>query len=159
MYLPGLSARQDRDLGEILRRLGRVTHGLFVDADVAGQRAMNPLRPSGDNVSHIAQRLSAAHDAPSESAGFAIGMAIGLRMGKHFQVATALRRIDEDYYRLDDSDRLEIRKLIRHLCAGGSFSVLTYDVRSNEPRDTPEEELADLREWCREAGKLARQMR
>lgn len=163
MLLPGLTPSQDRYLGEVLWQIGSVTLPLFVDADVAGQRARHYSRPSGRPVADIVDTLCGINDAPRDSAAFALGMAVGVRMGRAFRLeacqARARRRFDAEYYKLDHAGRTQVRTIVRHIREGGAF-VLLKDGRAKSrfSAQRAQREQADLTTWMQRAGRAARQL-
>jgi hypothetical protein len=80
---PGLTPRQQQRIADALTRVGRVPLGqlthIFMDADRAAVRALNPVRPSADDCHDIARAIADEHHVDPVSAAFAFGQALGIR--------------------------------------------------------------------------------
>ncbi len=168
MLLPSLTRQQEQRVGDVLHRIGSVPHSvllpLFLDVDRAGVQATDPVHPSADTAQTLAEHLAGQHHVPPVVVAFSLGLALGLRDGIRFGVARRFdkqrRRIDDDYYRLDEADRAEIRRLIRLLRHGGSLAILTSEApRATVDAMSADEEAGVAQQWTRRMGHAARQLR
>lgn len=154
---PGLTPFQRQRVADILHRVGCVPMGqlagLFVDVDRAGVRAIDPVRPSGEDCRLVAAALAYEHHLEAVVVSFAYGLAVGVRQGRTFAPPPPRRSkwISDEYKRLSEPSRRDVQKYIRTL------------LRAQEPPKPPAPpaalEVEAARRWVRAAGKLARTLR
>lgn len=169
---PGLTPHQKQRLADAVRRAGGVPLGaittVYMDADVAAARALNPYSDFTD-AEAVAEAIASEHHLSVTIAACAYGIAVGVRLGRTFAPQPKPRSrawISEDYRQLTEPNRRDAAKYIRRLLRGqGTSRPLgrpygALSPPSSVPREAGrpasiEEKIAAAKRWVRDIGHVA----